>query len=338
MHRVLVTHADEPIGRRVVKALFYDPGVDFVLAVGSGAAPRSFDPFLADPAGRFAYVRSVLSRHRPVSDLFGSARVREAAIDTVVHVPAHQPETASGGARLLAGIPPRVAEARLLLQHCLDAPTVRALVAVGSAFVYRLVPGNANRLRESSELDLTPDAPADFRSWVDCDMIFHAEVGSDRLRVVLLRVPTVVASGGYVYLHPSLSGRAGLRPRPLGYDPHCALVADKDVARAVALAVQAGRSGVYNVSGAESVPLSVLGRWTGRPLLPVPTPLLHLAARALRLAGSETSIPTIAGAHLHHGFTLDASRAEEELGFRPAYRVGLARAGDGELRLETAPA
>ena len=29
------------------------------------------------------------------------------------------------------------------------------------------------------------------------DMIFHGEVHNDRLRVVLLRVPTVVAGGGY---------------------------------------------------------------------------------------------------------------------------------------------
>jgi hypothetical protein len=36
------------------------------------------------------------------------------------------------------------------------------------------------------------------------------------------------------------------------------------------------------------------------------------------------------------GFTLDTSRAERELGFRPTDRIGLARAGDGALRVETA--
>jgi nucleoside-diphosphate-sugar epimerase len=42
------------------------------------------------------------------------------------------------------------------------------------------------------------------------------------------------------------------------------------------------------------------------------------------------------GPHLRYGFTLDTSRARRELGFRPQYRIGLARAGDGGLRLETA--
>ena len=63
MRCVMVTHADEPIGRRIVKRLFHDEGVRHVLAVGTGAAPRAFDRFLADPEGRFQYLRSVLSRH-----------------------------------------------------------------------------------------------------------------------------------------------------------------------------------------------------------------------------------------------------------------------------------
>lgn len=337
MSGVLVTHADEPLGRRIVKTLFHDARVRCVLGVGGGAAPRAFDRFLADPGGRFTYLRSTLSRHRPVADLFGSVRVRDAAIDTVVHVPGHQP-SAGHAVRLLAGVPPRTAEARLVLQHALDTPGIRSLVALGSAFVYKLWPGNANRVRESSELDLSPDVPPELRSWIDCDMVFHAEVGSERLRVVLLRLPTVVASGGYVYLNPALAGRAGARVRPLGFDPICALIADKDVAQAVAASVHTTRAGVYNVAGTESVPLSVLGRWTGRPLLPVPGPWLRLVTGALRLAGGETRVETLVGDHLHYGFTLDTSRAERELGFRPAHRIGLARAGDGELRLETAPA
>lgn len=336
MRRVMVTHADEPIGRRIVKALFHDPGVAYVLGVGAGPAPRGFDRFLADPDGRFAYVRSVLSRHRPVADLFGSAKVREPGIDTVVHVPSHQP-AAPSSMRLLAGLPPRIAEARLLLQHCLETAEVRSLVALGSAYVYRLQPGNANRLFEASELDLSNDVTPEVRSWIDCDMTFHAEVGSDRLRVVLLRLPTVVASGGYVYLNPLLSGRGGMRARALGFDPLCALVADKDVARAVRAAVFAPRGGVYNVAGVESVPLSVLGRWTGRPCVPVPAPLLGLAAGLLRLAGGELRLDALAGEHLRFGFTLDTSHAEQDLRFRPAYRIGVAPAGDGELRLETAP-
>jgi UDP-glucose 4-epimerase len=250
-----------------------------------------------------------------------------------VHVPRHG-TPAAASAPIVAGLAERTAETRLVLQHCLESGTVRSLVAIGSAFVYRLPPGNANRLSEDSDLDLDPDVPPEIRSWIDCDMILHGEVHNDRLRVVLLRVPTVVAAGGYVYLSPALGGRPGLRLRALGFDPICALVSDKDVARAVQMACHAPSSGIYNIAGNEVVPLSVLARWTGRSTLPAPGPMVRWLAAGARLLGADTT--RIAANTLCFGFTLDTSRVERELGFRPTDRIGLARAGDGALRVETA--
>jgi UDP-glucose 4-epimerase len=333
MANVLVTHADEPIGRRVVKRLFHDGRVGGILAVGDGPPPRSFDRFLAGTEPRVGYARVDLAKHRPVSDLFHSARFRAAEIDTVVHLPRHG-AAAAASAPIVAGLPERTAETRLVLQHCLEAPAIRNLVAVGSAFVYKLPPGNANRLDERSELDLDPDVTPEIRSWIDCDMILHGEVHSERLRLVLLRVPTVVASGGYVYLSPALSGGARSRLRAAGFDPICALVSDKDVARAAQAAVHARASGIFNVAGNEAVPLSTLARWTGRPGVGLPGPLLRAASWAQRWLGGEAE--RLDGPHLRYGFTLDTRLAERVLGFRPSDRIGLARAGDGALRLETA--
>jgi len=335
MANVLVTHADEPIGRRVVKRLYHDASVDRILAVGDGPPPRSFDRFQSGSDPRLTYARLDLARHRPVNDFFRSARFRGAEIDTVAYVPRHG-ASASESAPIVAGLPERTAETRLLLQHCLEAQGIRHLVAVGSAFVYRIPPGNANRLDEASELNLDPDLPPEIRSWIDCDMIIHGEVHNDRLRVVMLRVPTVVASGGYVYLNPTLSGRPGSRLRSMGFDPICAVVSDKDVARAVQAAVHARSPGIYNVAGNESVPFSTLASWTGRASLPVPGPLLSWYATGSRWLGLEVAGARPPGDHILYGFTLDTRRAERDLGFRPTDRIGLARAGDGALRLETA--
>ena len=336
MTRVLVTHADEPMGRRIVKTLYHDPDVETIMAVGDGPAPRSFDRFLAGTEPRVVYARVDLAKHRPVSDLFHSARFREAEIDTLIYVPRHG-APAAASAPLVSGLSERTAEARLVLQNCLEVSSIENLVALGSAFVYRLPPGNSNRLHERSELDLDPDVAPEIRSWIDCDMIFHGEIHNDRLRVVLLRVPTVVAAGGYVYMNPFLAGRPGPRLRTLGFDPICALVADKDVARAVQAGVRGRRSGIYNVAGSEAVPLSVLARWTGRRSLPLPGPLLGGMSWMTRLLNREAPLAASARPHLCYGFTLDTVLAESELGFRPTYRIGLARAGDGSMRLETAP-
>ena len=49
--RVLVTHADQPIGRCLVKLLFHDGDVDHVLATGHSPSPRSEDVgWFAKPA------------------------------------------------------------------------------------------------------------------------------------------------------------------------------------------------------------------------------------------------------------------------------------------------
>jgi nucleoside-diphosphate-sugar epimerase len=334
MANVLITHADEPLGRRIIKLLWHDGEVGRILAVGSGPAPRAFDGYRVGTPPRLLYARVDLARHRPVANLFHSKRLHEAEVDRIIYVPQHG--AAPEGPPLMAKLPARTAEARLVLYHAKESRTIRSLVALGSAFVYRLAPGNANHLNESSELDLDPDVPADMRTWIDCDMLFHGDIGNPRLRVTLLRLPTVVASGGYVYLHPTLSGRAGPRLRPLGFDPLVTVITDKDVARAVQAAVHAESVGVFNVCGRDTVPLSMLGRWTHRPFLGVPGPLLRAATTGAGRLLPRRLRAGLEGPQLRYGFTLDTRLAERELGFRPRYRIGLERAGDGGLRLEVA--
>jgi hypothetical protein len=45
VRRVLVTHVDSAMGRRLVKALFHDPDVSLVFATGTGPTPS----FLGTP-------------------------------------------------------------------------------------------------------------------------------------------------------------------------------------------------------------------------------------------------------------------------------------------------
>jgi nucleoside-diphosphate-sugar epimerase len=333
---ILVTHADAPIGRRLIKALYYDDRVDRIFAVGEGPPPAAFDRFLASPAQRVAYARLDLARHRSVHDLFHSERLRRARIDSVIHLPAHGPR--SEGPRQLAGLAQRTAEARLILHHSAAHATIRKLVVLGSAFVYRLVPGNANRFTEESELDLSPEVPAETRAWIDCDMLFHGEMHGDRLGVTLLRSATIVASGGFVFLNPSFDETTGRCLRPMGFDPMCALISDKDVVRALILSVVSDVTGIFNIAGREAMPVSQLAEWTSRGELALPGPVFSGLSRVLHLSRGQRARSALGGIQQRYGFTLDTTRARRELGFRPVYRIGRARDGDGHLRLETARA
>jgi len=330
---VLITHADEPLGRRLVKHLYFDDAIGHIVAVGSGPAPRSLDRFLADP-DCVEYVEADLTRHRHVADLFHGGAVRSGRVDTVVFVPPHASSHDDSRPRL-SGVPDRTTETRLVLQHCLESAPIRQLVALGSAFVYKLMAGNANRLDEQSALDFDPDLPASTRAWIDCDMLFHAEIHNERLAVALLRVPTVVGGDGSLFLHPALDTAGGPIWRAAGFDPMCALVADRDVCRAVALALHKRVAGTFNIAGRESIPMSVLARWAGGTARPVPGTILRGVAGAARLLGAEAWRTRLDGPHLRYGFTLDTRRAESTLGFQPRYRISPGRSDGGRPRIDT---
>jgi len=359
---VLVTHADQPIGRCLVARLHHDERIDSILAVGEGPPPRAFDRYLSAAGARLRYTRTTLTRQRPAAELFRASAQSDRPVEAVIHVPSHVEATPRAASRTrhrsrtLSTVSPRTTEARIVLQRSLACSSVRQLVALGSAFVYRLDSGNSTRVTEDSELDLAPDLPAEDRAWVDSDMLFHGELGDERLSVALLRVPTVVGWDGAVHLNPALSctrssrvGLSGHRPRvrPLGFDPMCALVAEEDVATAVQLALHRRARGIFNVAGRDTMPLSRLERCLAlRDQAEDESPGLtgqlwrHAveAVELLRLPGRAGRRPDRsngrAASYLRYGFTLDTRRAESVLGFRPAYRIGEDRLPDGRRRLD----
>ena len=306
-------------------------------ALGDGPPPHRFERYLGGPCPRMFYSQTDIGRHRSVSDLFHSKSFRKAGIDTVIHIPFHGAATYERPSDH-AGLPRRVAETRLLLQSCLRSAQVENVIALGSAYAYRLPPGNANRLDENSELDMDPFLEPNIRAWIDSDMMIHGEIHNDLLRVVLLRIPTVVATGGYVYFHPALS--IGQRPRmpAIGFDPMCPLVTHRDVSRAVSAALHSNRSGVFNISGPEAVPLRGMALGTLRFVHSEPPRQRNWLAAATRLLPPIRSRRAVPDSHLRYGFTLDTRAAERELGFRTTDRICVDHGVDGALSLEAIPA
>lgn len=309
--RVLVTHVDSPVGRRLVKALYHDPEVALVLGTGSEKAPT----FLEAYQEKCVYQRVDFARSRDVQSFFASERVARARLDSVIHLPfaAERP-----GARIPGNLPSLVAETQRLLDACRETRGIERLVYLSSGFVYRPEPGNANVVNEDTVLDLEAQVDAEIRAWIDADLLCQRELDGKRLRVTILRAAAIVSDGGaFVHSPPLERGEAAV-----GFDPMFSVVSDRDVARALVLALHGDRPGIYNVAGTEVFPRSELCAEPPRRVGPLPVP--GLVRSVVSLAESALGFGS-AGPLYRYGLVLDTRHAAEALGFEPWYRIEVRR-------------
>jgi UDP-glucose 4-epimerase len=306
---VMITGATTPLGRALVRRLVDDPAVEHLLEIG-------IEPGVA--AGpRRSYLRADLSRPRVVHDLIhGPAAAL--AIDAVVHAALHRCATDEGRA-----VHARNVEAtRALLRACGELPSLRRFVFVSSAAVYALRSSAPCLLDEDAALELDPRAPQWIRDRVEADLTVCARMGLERFGVVVLRLAEIFAEGCGSQLWDYLRSRVCLRPA--GFDPMLTLLSLDDAADAVVLALRGTGSGVYNVAGADTLPLTRLIARGGRRGVPVPGPLLAPLYRLRRLAGGDAAHDfryDVNRTRLHLGGTVDDTRARRELGYCPHHPI-----------------
>jgi len=145
MRRVLVTHVESPVGRRVVKALFHDPEVALALGVGTEPEPS----YLAPYRGKIAYQRLDLAKARHLQSFLHSERFARARPDSVIHLPFAEERR---GERVPGGIHSLVSETRRLVEECAVKGGIERFVYLSSAFVYEPEPGNGNVVSEGQLL------------------------------------------------------------------------------------------------------------------------------------------------------------------------------------------
>ena len=310
MRRVLVTHVESPVGRRVVKALFHDPDVSLVVGLGTRPEPT----FLAPYRGKIAYQRIDLAKSRHLQSFLHSERFARVRPDSVIHLPfavEHSQERVPGG------VPSLVSETRRLVEESVEQRCIERFVYLSSAFVYDPVPGNGNVVSESQGLGFDGDGDALVRAWIDADLVCQGELHGSNLRMTILRAATIVTETGEFLNSPPLSHPEA----PPGYDPMLAVVSDRDVARALVLALHADRPGVYNIAGREVFPRSQLGA-------PPPSSLFGVGAAWLERLVRRAPAP--GRSFDRYGMVPSGRLAHETLGFEPQYRIEVR--GLGALR------
>jgi 1-acyl-sn-glycerol-3-phosphate acyltransferase len=193
------------------------------------------------------------------------------------------------------------------------ATGARRLVLLSSAEVYEPShehPGLTSEPRALSLHRLGPLA----RSWAELE----EQAAAVGLELLILRPTAVVAPDSPDFLSRLLKRRLAFSLP--GLDPSIQLLDPADLAEAVALAVEKGLPGVYQVTPAGTVPLRAAIRLAGARRLPLPGFLQRLSASPDEIA------------FLRYPATVSGARAERELGFVPrrtsAQAIAAAFGGD----------
>jgi len=194
---------------------------------------------------------------------------------------------------------------------------VPKLVVLSGANVYGPQANNPQFLTEDAPL-LGAQHFGGMRDLVELDMLAQSFFWKHpNTETVVLRPCHIVGR-----VHNAASNYLRLeRPiQVMGFDPMMQLVHEKDVVRAIELALRPGVRGIFNIRGPGEMPLSHLIRKAGgRPRL-VPSPLAKVALDQLwklRLS----NFPSQELDHLRYVCMVDDSRARAELGYEPAHSI-----------------
>ena len=201
-----------------------------------------------------------------------------------------------------------------LLEYC-QAYRVPKLVLMSSANVYGPRPDNPQFLTEDAPLLASQRFPQ-MRDLVEIDHLVSTFLWrANNIETVILRPVHIV---GPVRNAPSNYLRIERPPMLLGFDPMVQLIHSHDVAEAIAIALEPGRRGIYNLVGPGEVPLSTVLTELGRRPRLIPHPVASgVLGFAFRLGLS--SFPVEELDFIRYVCMVDGRRATAELGFRPQF-------------------
>ncbi|HLK10980.1 MAG TPA: SDR family oxidoreductase [Candidatus Binatia bacterium] len=294
--KVLITGISGGQGRLIARRLagsFALTGVDRV-------------PWDGHPPGVGMHVLDI--RKRKFEDVFRTERP-----DAVVHL---------AFVRHFRGAPEVRHEVNVLgtkrvLEYAVAAG-VKRVVVLSSGYVYGALPDNPYYMTEEYPLNVSRTYP-EVRDLTEVDTLAtaflwrHPEIATTILRPV--------NTLGY-YVHSAIGRylKQSRVPTVMGYSPMMQFIHEEDVAEAVALALQTGTHGVFNVVGPGAVPLHVAVRETGGTPVPVPETVAALLFGALYRLGLYHTPPGALD-FLKYPCTLDGRRFEAATGFRPLFSL-----------------
>ena len=204
-----------------------------------------------------------------------------------------------------------------LLDYC-QRYGVEKVVLMSTAYVYGAQPTNSNFLTEDAPLVGNPGY-AQMNALIEWDMYAQSFFWKHpEIETVILRPVHVI--GPNVRNAPSNYMRLKYPPVLMGFDPMVQIMHESDLIQAIMLALEPGRRGVFNITGAGELPLSRVHEEMGSTPIPIPHPLAEMAIQRLWRLGL-IAFPPGELPHLRYQCMVDGSRAKQVLGYRPRYSL-----------------
>lgn len=200
-----------------------------------------------------------------------------------------------------------------LLEYCV-AYGVRRVVVLSSHYVYGALPENPYYLDEEFSLNVSRTYP-EVRDLAEVDTLCNAFLWRHpEIATTILRPVATIGSSVHSTMARYLRQR--FVPTIMGFDPMMQFIHEDDVAEAMALSLERGTHGVFNVVGPDAVPLSLAIRETGGTAIPIPDTLAHVLFTQLFNLGLY-HVPSGAIDFVKYPCTLDGRRFRAATGFQP---------------------
>lgn len=309
MKRVLVTGASTPLGEQLIERLINDYMVEHILAVCEQGRPLTLPP---NPRLEVFEVR--MRKQRKVHDLlFGPAR--EAKIDTLVHTSKVHSARREGAAVHQYN----VESFRSILDFAERHPTISRLVLCSGGEVYQVQRDLPSLIAEQHPLNMNEGAPQWIRDRVEADVMACTRMGLTSLKIAVLRMAEILAPGSGSQFYDYLQDPICLCP--IGFDPMLNFLTQDDAASALQKAIHSTKQGVFNIPGADTLPLyDAVAKW-GRIAVPAPSLFSLQVYRIRRLLGRGDFRYGMNRRRFHFTGILDGRRAAEILGYIPSRPV-----------------
>ena len=309
MKRVLITGASSPLGEQLIERLLEDYMIEHIFAVCEKGYPLTI---AQNDRLHIAEVQ-MKKKRRMHNLLFGP--VREKNIDTLIHtVKVHSAYREGAAVHHY-----NVEILRFILDFAERHPSINRLILCSGSEVYQVQRDLPALITEKHPLNMNEGAPQWICDRVEADVMACTRMGLSSLRITVLRMAEMLSPGSGSQFFDYLQTPICLVP--IGFDPMLNFLTLKDAAAALQKSIHTTEQGVFNIPGADTLPLSsVIAKW-GRVGIPVPNFIAHQTYRIRRLMRRGDFRYGMNRRRFHFTGILDGRRAEEILGYIPSHPI-----------------